>query len=115
MSKPAVLLFSYGTLQKRDIQMAHFGRELTGREDGLPGYRRRVSDVADPRVAALIGETQYANAVPSDNPEDEIPGMVFEITEEELTAADRYEEDAAYRRISVTLRSGSRAWLYVQA
>jgi hypothetical protein len=37
-STPIVLLFSYGTLQNRDVQIANFGRELTGREDTLPSY-----------------------------------------------------------------------------
>jgi hypothetical protein len=115
MSIPTVLLFSYGTLQKRDIQIAHFGRELTGWEDALPGYALRITAVADPRVAALIGETEYGNAEPSTDPNDAIPGIVFEITEQELAAADQYEADAAYRRIPVTLRSGVRAWVYVRS
>jgi hypothetical protein len=37
---------------------------------------------------------------------------VFEITEQELIAADSYEKDRDYRRILVTLRSGVRAWVY---
>jgi hypothetical protein len=37
-SVPPVLLFSYGTLQKKNVQIANFGRELTGRADALPGY-----------------------------------------------------------------------------
>ena len=47
------------------------------------------------------------------NPEDAVPGTVFEITAHELAAADQYEEGAAYRRIPVTLRSGAQAWVYV--
>jgi gamma-glutamylcyclotransferase (GGCT)/AIG2-like uncharacterized protein YtfP len=43
-----------------------------------------------------------------------VPGTVFAISEEELAAADTYEVDA-YRRISVPLRSGARAWVYVFA
>src|SRR5882757_4503128 len=95
-----VTLFSYGTLQDRNVQLANFGRELTGREDALPGYKRR-----------MVG--QYANAEPSSNPEDAVPGMVSEITEQELASADKYEEDADYGRLFVTLRSGDRAWVYV--
>jgi gamma-glutamylcyclotransferase (GGCT)/AIG2-like uncharacterized protein YtfP len=114
MATAPVLLFSYGTLQKRDVQMAHFGRELTGRQDALPGYTRRLSAVPDPKVIALIGETEYANAEPSSNPEDVISGMVFEITEQELAAADIYEQAAGYRRISVRLRSGDQAFLYIR-
>jgi gamma-glutamylcyclotransferase (GGCT)/AIG2-like uncharacterized protein YtfP len=66
-------------------------------------------------VAELIGESHYANVEPSSNPEDSVSGTVFEITEEELAAADKYEEAAEYRRISVTLRSGDQAWVYVRA
>jgi gamma-glutamylcyclotransferase (GGCT)/AIG2-like uncharacterized protein YtfP len=102
-STPTVLLFSYGTLQDKNVQIANFGRELTGREDALPGYARRM-------VAS-----HHANVEPSSNPEDAVSGTVFEITEQELAAADKYEEIAEYRRISVTLRSGDRAWVYVRA
>jgi gamma-glutamylcyclotransferase (GGCT)/AIG2-like uncharacterized protein YtfP len=109
----AVLLFSYGTLQKKDVQMATFGRELSGRDDALLGFRRRISAVPDPRVAAMIGETHYFSVEPSGRPEDAVCGMLFEITDQELAAADRYEELAGYRRISVTLRSGSQAWVYL--
>ncbi|SPE26944.1 conserved hypothetical protein [Candidatus Sulfopaludibacter sp. SbA3] len=97
------------------MQIASFGRELTGRADALPGYIRRMVPIPDPRVAASIGESHYANAEPSPNPEDAVSGIVFEITEQELAAADKYEEGAEYRRISVTLTSGVRAWAYVRA
>jgi gamma-glutamylcyclotransferase (GGCT)/AIG2-like uncharacterized protein YtfP len=108
-------MFSYGTLQKRDIQIAHFGRELTGHTDALPGYVRRTEPITDPAVAALIRESHYANAEPSSNPEDAVSGIVFEITEDELAIADKYETAAKYRRISVRLRSGDQAWIYVRA
>src|ERR1700687_2012596 len=114
-STPTVLLFSYGTLQNKDVQIANFGRELTGRKDALPGYARRMVPILDPKVIALSGESHYANAEPSSNPKDAVSGTVFEITEQELAAADKYEEGAEYRRISVTLRSGDQAWVYVQA
>jgi gamma-glutamylcyclotransferase (GGCT)/AIG2-like uncharacterized protein YtfP len=114
-STPSVLLFSYGTLQNKNVQIANFGRELTGREDALPGYARRMVPISDPKVVALSGESHHSNVEPSSNPEDAVPGTVFEITEQELAAADRYEEVAAYRRISVTLRSGDQAWAYVRA
>lgn len=102
---PTVLIFSYGTLQNKKVQISNFGRELTGREDALPGYVRRM--------IPIVGESYYANAEPSD-PEDTVLGSVFEITEQELAAADEYEATAAYHRISVTLRSGDRAWVYVR-
>ena len=103
-SIPTVLLFSYGTLQDKKVQIANFGRELTGREDALPGYARRI---------VSSGEAHHADAELSSNAEDAVSGTVFEITEQELAAADRYEEVAGYGRISVTLRSGVQAWVYV--
>ena len=111
----AILLFSYGTLQDKKVQIAHFGRELTGCADALPGYTRGRVPINDPEVVATSGELYYANAVPSSNPQDAISGTVFEVTEQDLAAADRYEEPAGYRRISVTLRSGVRAWVYICA
>ena len=58
-----VLLFSYGTLQDRDVQVANFGPELTGRADALPGYARRLVPISDKDVAAALrGESYYANA-----------------------------------------------------
>ncbi|HYW46113.1 MAG TPA: gamma-glutamylcyclotransferase family protein [Bryobacteraceae bacterium] len=96
------------------MQIANFGRELTGREDALPGYARRMVAIIDPRVMALTGESHLANVEPSSNPEDAVFGTVFEVTEQELAAADKYEEAAEYRRISVTLRAGDQAWVYVR-
>ena len=115
MSLSTVLLFSYGTLQYQNVQIANFGRILTGREDSLLGYTRGRVPITDPEVVASSGESYYANALPSSNPEDAVSGTVFEVTEEDLAAADRYEEPAGYRRISVTLRSGVRAWVYICA
>ena len=114
-SQPTVLLFSYGTLRDKNVQIANFDRELTGREDALPAHVRRMVAIIDPKVVALGGESHYANVEPSSNPEDSVSGTVFTITEQELAAADKYEEVAEYSRISVTLRSGDQAWVYVRA
>ncbi len=56
-STTTVLLFSYGTLQNKNVQLANLGRELTGRQDALPGYARRMVAIVDPKVAALSGES----------------------------------------------------------
>jgi hypothetical protein len=40
--------------------------------------------------------------------------MVFEVTTAELAAADEYEV-ADYKRVSVRLKSGVQAWVYVRA
>ena len=110
-----VLLFSYGTLQYPSVQLASFGRELTGRADELPGYTRGRIPIDDPEVIAETGETHYFNAEPSPNPRDSIAGTVYELSTAELASADEYEEPAGYRRILVTLRSGTKAWIYLCA
>jgi len=98
-----VWLFSYGTLQYKDLQIATFGHELRGREDSLPGYARTITET---------GGVLYFNVKPGSSPEDSVSGTVFEITEQELTAADGYEKEREYRRMLVTLRSGVQAWVY---
>jgi gamma-glutamylcyclotransferase (GGCT)/AIG2-like uncharacterized protein YtfP len=115
MPTPTELLFSYGSLQDKNVQIANFGRELTGRKDALPGYTLGIAPILDPRVAASTGESHYANVQPSANPQDAVAGTVFEVTQQELAAADKYEEIAQYRRISVTLQSGGHAWVYLRA
>lgn len=59
-----VLLFSYGTLQNRNVQLALFGRELTGRDDALPGYARRILNIVAPEVAALTRESHLVTVEP---------------------------------------------------
>ena len=100
-----VLLFSYGTLQDPAIQIAHFGRLLTGRPDRLDGFTR--STLTD-------GDAVYPVLTPGGDAPEPIDGVVFEITDADLAAADAYEGDA-YRRIPVRLASGTGAWVYVAA
>jgi Gamma-glutamyl cyclotransferase, AIG2-like len=109
-----VLIFSYGTLQDRAVQLANFGRELTGTSDSLPGYSISQIAIRDMGVVATSGKTHHTIAERSRNLADEVPGMVFKITPDELAAADRYEV-SDYTRVQVTLKSGLRAWAYVRA
>jgi hypothetical protein len=109
-----VLIFSYGTLQDRAVQLANFGRELTGTSDSLPGYSISLIAIRDPAVVATSGKTHHTIAGRSGNRVGEVRGTVFKITPEELIAADRYEV-SDYARVEVTLKSGLRAWAYVQA
>ena len=107
------LLFSYGSLQRTDVQLATFGRALTGARDSLPGYDRALVAIDDEGVAASLGKTHYDNAVPCGDPDRSVEGMAFEVTEDDLTAADGYEKPARYVRIAVVLASGRTAWVYV--
>jgi hypothetical protein len=110
LTQADVLLFSYGTLQDRAVQLANFGRLLLGRPDSLPGYILLPITIDDPTVVALSGKSQHMIAKRTDAGE-QVAGMVFEITAQELAAADRYEV-AEYTRVEVTLESGVRAWVY---
>lgn len=117
MSNPTnatVLLFSYGTLQEEAVQMANFGRQLTGASDSLPGYSISLLAIRDAAVVAASGRTHHKIAERCSSPGAEVSGMVFKITAEELAAADRYEV-AEYTRLQVTLKSGLQAWAYVRA
>ena len=109
------LLFTYGTLQQQDVQLSTFGRPLEGQRDELPGFEPSRVRIEDPRVVAASGETHYANAAYNGREESRVCGTVFEITDAELAAADEYERTAAYKRVAVTLASGKRAWVYVDA
>jgi Gamma-glutamyl cyclotransferase, AIG2-like len=113
-SDATVLLFSYGTLQDRAVQLASFGRELTGGSDALPGYSTSLIAIRDQAVVQKSGKSHHAIAERSGNLSAEVPGMVFRITPEELLAADRYEV-SDYTRVQVMLKSGLQAWAYVRA
>jgi len=110
----SVLLFSYGTLQDKAVQVANFGRELVGQVDHMRGYRQDWVEITDLAVLATSGQTHHPIVSPSDVPVDSVAGMVFQISEAELAAADEYEV-SDYQRVSVPLASGLTAWVYVKA
>ena len=108
------LLFSYGTLRQPDVQLATFGRELDGYVDAIIGYDLDYVTITDPHVIATSGSDRHPILRPTSRPDAHVDGTVFTISDAELAAADEYEVDD-YRRISVPLRSGPRAWVYVFA
>lgn len=95
-------LFAYGTLQQDDVQRATFGRPLQGQSDALVGFARTM----------VRG---HLNVAMTGRPEDRVEGLVYEVSEADLVAADRYEERASYARTIGTLASGQHAWVYVDA
>src|SRR6516165_2314490 len=107
------LLFSYGTLQLETAQISAFGRTLSGQPDELPGCEPSSVRIEDAKAAADLGRTHYANVRFNGRKDSRVRGTVYEVTGAELAAADRYEEDAAYRRITAVLASGKQAWVYV--
>jgi gamma-glutamylcyclotransferase (GGCT)/AIG2-like uncharacterized protein YtfP len=113
MIRMTELLFSYGTLQQDEVQKASFGRKLHGQADALPGWRQEMVEITDPDVLAKSGKRFHPIVLPGTE-NDRVAGTAFEITGEELAAADRYEV-SDYKRIAVTLASGKSAWVYVKA
>lgn len=103
-------LFSYGTLQRIDVQLELFGRLLHGAKDVLRDYKIDSIEITDESFLAK-GEDKFQwTLVPSKG--DRVEGTVFEISADELLLADSYEPDN-YRRIKITLQSGTKAWIYV--
>ena len=111
---PSERLFAYGTLQLESVQVATFGRRLTGTRDALQGFELVALTIEDPAVIAISGKAQHTMARFSGRETDVIPGTVFAVTSEEIQHADAYEV-AAVRRVAVVLESGVRAWVYVDA
>jgi len=108
------LLFSYGTLQQEEVQIATFGRLLQGSRDELVGFEQFTITIGDPYVVETSGKSEHLIVRYSGNDDSRMPGMVFEITDEELARADEYEV-AEYMRVPTILASGRQAWVYVDA
>jgi hypothetical protein len=113
VSELSIPLFSYGTLQRRDVQLATYGRPLEGEADALVGYRLVVLPDRDPNAVRISGTATHMVVRKTDNLEDRVPGVVFLLTEDELAATDRY-EGTDYARMPLTLESGRSACVYVE-
>src|SRR6185312_4234927 len=99
---PMEFLFSYGTLQLEAVQIATFGRQLTGTRDVLPAFETTLLAIYDQATVSLSGKTHHAIAKFTGRPADSVSGTVFAVTPEEIQSADEYEV-AAYTRVSVLL------------
>ena len=108
------LLFSYGTLQLAEVQMAQFKRLLDGEDDAMPRFAQAMVEITDPEVLRKSGQRFHPIVSETGNPADSVAGKVFAVTDAELAAADEYEVDD-YKRVLVRLASGRDAWVYVQA
>ena len=106
------LLFSYGTLQHPQVQLDTFGRLLDAEDDVLPGFTVDYAEIEDQRVVDLSTQTVHPIVRETGSPLDKVVGKTLRLTADELDAADEYEV-ALYRRVSVVLASGRRAWAYV--
>jgi len=106
------LLFSYGTLQQREVQLSLFGRTLQGQPDVLPRFERTLVKIEDPATAAELGESHHVNAAFNGRDDSRVTGTAFEVSDAELGAADEYERPAGYERVTARLASGRQAWVY---
>lgn len=104
-------LFSYGTLQFEEVQLATFNRILNGSPDILVGYKLSNLSITNPDVVAKSGEAVHPVVIYTGDANDEVAGYVFEISMQELLNADEY-EDSDYRRVEASLKSGAMVWLY---
>ncbi len=111
MAERTELLFSYGTLRMPAVQQATFGRLLEGEEDAIVGYRVEMLTITDPDVLETSGVAEHPVLVAAGDGA-EVDGTVFEISPDELAAADSYEVDD-YERVAVPARSGRTVWAYV--
>jgi Gamma-glutamyl cyclotransferase, AIG2-like len=88
--------------------------QIGNADDAIIGYDLDYVTITDPRVVPTSGSDRHPILRPTARPDAHVDGTVFAISEQELGAADEYEVDD-YRRISVPLRSGPHAWVYVFA
>jgi|SRR5690242_16850123 hypothetical protein len=99
------LLFSYGSLQRTQVQLSTFGRPLAGTRDELEGFRL---------VPATPDGSPHANVVPADAA-SRVSGMAFDVSDAELAAADEYERRDGYVRVTARLSSGRITWVYIDS
>lgn len=108
-------LFSYGTLQQEEVQLATFGRKLDAEKDSIAGYEPSQVKISDPALATRLGKTHHDNISATGHDKSNVQGTVFEVTEAELAMADTFEAQFDYQRVNVTLASGNDAWVYLHA
>ena len=106
------LLFSYGTLQFKKVQKETYGRILNGKKDFLLGFKLGKVKITDPVVLNKSQEKFHPIAIPTQDSNKIIEGVVFEITTEELEATDKYEV-SDYKRVKAQLKSGMNCWVYI--
>ncbi|UDQ52044.1 gamma-glutamylcyclotransferase family protein [Chryseobacterium indologenes] len=73
-------LFSYGTLQKEQVQLETFGRILQGEKDTLLGYQLDMIEITDPEVLRKSGQKYHPVLQFSGSSEDQVEGILFEVT-----------------------------------
>jgi gamma-glutamylcyclotransferase (GGCT)/AIG2-like uncharacterized protein YtfP len=102
-------LFAYGTLQEKDVQEDLFGRILEGTPETLIGY-----ELNEIQIEEEFGIVHYPIIMETNDSNDTISGIVYEVSVSELHQADLY-EGKHYKRVEVQLQSNQKAWAYSAA
>lgn len=112
MSLATEHLFTYGTLQLEDVQLATFGRKLECQPDALPFYKLVMIKIMEEAFVVKSGTADHRNLQFTGNSSDVVEGMVLKLTKHEIEQADAYEPEG-YERVRVQLRSGANAWVFI--
>jgi len=107
-------IFSYGTLQYEAVQLSTFGRKLNGTQDILTGYHLSQLEIKNHDVIETSGTATHPILIHTGDVSNEVSGIVFDISPQELQQADEYEVED-YKRVRVQLHSGISAWVYISA
>ena len=102
-------LFAYGTLQDKDVQENLFGRILQGTSETLIGY-----ELNEIQIEEEFGIEHYPIIMETNNSNDTISGILYEVSMRELHQADLY-EGLHNKRVEVLLQSNQKAWAYSAA
>jgi len=107
-------LFSYGTLQLEKVQIDTFGRKLIGEKDILRKYRIKFIKIHDSKVVNTSGKNIHPILEYTGNDKDFVEGILYELRDDEILLADRYEVDE-YRRQELIFDSGEKGYVYLAA
>jgi len=96
------LLFSYGLIRDEKAQLSVLERKLKGKPDTMVGYK----------IYDKLLKNKYPAITKTHNPKDMVQGMLFNVSNLDLFKIDTY-KSLVYSRTSVTLKSGTKAWVYM--
>ena len=105
------LLFSYGTLQNEEVQLATFGRLLRGHTDTLVGYKLKLIPNQDQTFTTPDASSDLRQVYFTGLASDTVNGTVFTLSRVELEHADAY-EPADFKRTLIRAKSGLDVWVY---
>ncbi|MFG3205337.1 gamma-glutamylcyclotransferase family protein [Streptomyces sp. NPDC048192] len=104
-------LFSYGALQERPVQQLILGRTLEGRADQLPGFILTVAELGE-EAALVSGTSRHPMATLGATAGAHVCGTLYRVLPADLSAIDA-RCDILFHRVTLLLRSGEQAWVYV--